>query len=100
MKKNKTRRRYTKEFKLEAIELTRQRDGDVVGVAENLGIHPKILRRWVNAYDEDPENSFPGHGNLKTQDDELRQTKKKLRETEQERDILKKALAILSKPPG
>lgn len=90
MTNRKTRRRYTKEFKLEAIELTRQRGGDVSGVAANLRIHPNMLRRWIKAYDEDPEYSFPGQGNLKTPEERMRQLKKKLKETEQERDILKK----------
>ena len=47
--------------------------------------------------DNDPNYSFPGNGNLKAPDDRIRQLEKKLRHAEEERDILKKALAIFSK---
>ena len=39
----KSRRRYTKEFKLEAVQLVLNRDGQVIEVANNLGIHPNML---------------------------------------------------------
>lgn len=93
----KTRRRYTREFKLEAVQLVNKRDGNVVGVADSLGIHPNILRRWMKEYGDDPSHSFPGNGRLRTPDEEIRQLKNKLREVEEERDILKKALEIFSK---
>ncbi|MEM7819908.1 MAG: transposase [Candidatus Aenigmatarchaeota archaeon] len=93
----KTRRRYTREFKLDAIQLVANRDGKIAQVAESLGIHPNILHRWIKEHADDPSNAFPGNGKLKTPDEEIRQLKKQLREAEEERDILKKALAIFSK---
>lgn len=93
----KTRRRYSKEFKLEAIQLVYNRDGKVIKVAESLGIHPNILHRWIKEHEDDPTHSFPGNGNLRTPDEQIRQLKNQLREAEEERDILKKALAIFSK---
>ena len=97
MSVKKTRRRYTKEFKLEAVQLARDRGGKVSEVANSLGIHRNILRNWIREYNDDPGYCFPGSGRLKTPDEELRQLKTKLREVEEERDILKKALAIFSK---
>ena len=93
----KSRRRYTREFKLEAVQLVNNRDGQVTAVAKNLGIHPNLLHRWVSEYAIDPSHSFPGNGNLRTPDEEIRQLQKRLRDAEEERDILKKALAIFSK---
>jgi transposase len=93
----KSRRRYTKEFKLESVQLVHNRDGRITDVAQNLGIHPNMLQRWMSEYANDPSHSFPGNGNLKTPDEEIRQLQRKLRDAEEERDILKKALAIFSK---
>ena len=90
------RRRYSKEFKREAVQLIQKRDGQVTAVASNLGVHANMLHRWVKEYGEDPSQAFPGNGSLKTQDEEIRQLKKRLRDTEEERDILKKALSIFS----
>jgi len=96
MSTKQTRRRYRKEFKREAVQLVHKRAGQVTEVANNLGIHPNMLHRWMKEFDNDPSQAFPGNGNLKTQDEEIRQLKKKLRDTEEERDILKKALSIFS----
>ena len=93
----KSRRRYTREFKLEAVQLVQNRDGRVTEVAQNLVIHPNMLQRWMKEYTSDPNHTFPGNGKLRTPDEELRQLKNKLRDVEEERDILKKALAIFSK---
>lgn len=93
----KSRRRQSREFKLEAIQLVANREGNVTKVAESLGIHPNIIHRWIKEHEEDPSDSFPGNGKLRTTDDEIRQLKQQLREAEEERDILKKALAIFSK---
>ena len=100
MNTNKSRRRYNKEFKLEAIRLVKNKDGGVSEIASNLGIHPGVLHRWVREYEDDANNSFPGNGNLKVPDAEIRLLQKKVKNLEEERDILKKALAIFSKHPG
>ena len=100
MNTNKNRRRYNKEFKLEAIRLVKNKGGGVSEIASNLGIHPGVLRRWVREYEDDANNSFPGNGNLKVPDAEIRLLQKKVKNLEEERDILKKALAIFSKHPG
>jgi|PlaIllAssembly_1097288.scaffolds.fasta_scaffold313899_2 transposase len=98
MDENKTRRRYTKEFKIEAIELVKSRPGRVSEVAENLGIHPMMLYRWIREYSDEPQYAFPGQGKLKLPDEELSRLLKENKDLKEERDILKKALAIFSKP--
>jgi len=92
------RRGYAKEFKLEAIQLVQSQGGNASATARNLGIDPNTLNRWIREYNNDKEHSFPGLGNLKEPEKELSRLKKELADTKMERDILKKALAIFSKP--
>ena len=93
------RRKYDREFKIEAVKLVTERGTSIAEAARNLGIHENLLRIWKKKYLEDTKDSFPGTGHLKPQDEELRRLKKKLADAEEERDILKKALAIFSKKP-
>jgi len=93
-----TRRKYDRDFILEAVKLV-QNGGKVKEVARNLGIHENQLYAWKRKQEADPENAFPGKGHLKPLEEELRQAKRELERTKQERDILKKAVAIFSKMP-
>lgn len=91
------RRRYTREFKLEAIRLSEESGKPIAEVARDLGINVKRLYRWRRRYREHGEQAFPGSGRLTEPDDELRRLRRELETVQQERDILKKALAIFSK---
>ena len=93
------RRRFDKEFKLEAVKLVVEEGRTVAEVSRNLGIHANLLHNWKRKYLEDEEQAFSGKGRLKPQDEELRRLKRELSDVKQERDILKKALAIFSKEP-
>jgi len=70
-------------------------------VARDLGIAHSNLRRWRAQYRRPGELAFPGHGKVRLtpQEEENRRLKKELADIQQERDILKKALAIFSKKP-
>ena len=92
-----SRRRFTKEFKIESVQYVLASDKSVSQVARDLGIHENVLRRWIKEYKQDPEQAFPGLGKLSDSDEEIRQLRKRLANAELERDILKKALAIFSK---
>ncbi len=92
------RRIYNREFKQEAIQLAISQNGNVSAVARNLGISQNLLNRWVREYKADRNYAFPGNGKLKAPAEELRQLRKELADTKLERDILKKSLAIFSKP--
>ncbi len=96
MSTKETRRKYTKEFKLEAIQLAEAR-GNASEVSRNLGINANLLYRWMREYTSDQQHAFPGLGNLKEPEEEFRQLRKQLADAQEERDILKKALAIFSK---
>jgi len=66
-------------------------------VARNLGIHVNLIYLWKKQLAEDPKEAFPGLGRLKASEAELRTLQRELSDVKEERDILKKALAIFSK---
>lgn len=86
-----TRRKHSREFKLEAVRLATQPGASVKETAENLGIHPNQLRTWKRQLTVDGAQAFPGNGRLKPDDEEIRQLRLELKRTREERDILKKA---------
>ena len=93
------RRKYDREFKVEAVKLVTGEGRAVAEVARNLGIHENLLYKWREKYTEDMAHAFPGKGRLKPAEEEVRRMKRELADVTQERDILKKALAIFSKEP-
>jgi transposase len=93
------RRKYDRAFKIEAVKLVTERGTPLAEAARNLGIHENLLHKWKQQYLEDTAAAFPGKGRLKPQDEEVRKLRRKLANVEEERDILKKALAIFSKEP-
>ena len=99
MQEGSGRRKYDREFKEEAVKLVREGGRSVGDVARGLGIHENLLHTWKRKHKEDPAGSFPGKGHLKPQDEELRRLQKENVNLKEEREILKKALAIFSKHP-
>jgi len=99
MTESNRRRKFGKEFKAEAVRLVTEGGRTVAEAARGLGIHANLLHKWKRQHEEDPAGSFPGKGRLKPQDEELARLQKELSAVREERDILKKALAIFSKHP-
>ena len=91
------RRRYEREFKVEAVRLVTEGGRKATEVARDLGIHVNLIYLWKKQLCEDGQEAFPGYGNLKSSDAELRRLQRELADVKEERDILKKALAIFSK---
>ncbi|NIQ19081.1 MAG: transposase, partial [Gammaproteobacteria bacterium] len=89
------RKRYSAEFKREALRRANEPGVTDVLVAEELGINARQLRRWRDAEKRDGENAFPGEGN--SRDEELTRLKRKLAKVEQERDFLREAAAYFAK---
>ena len=96
--KKKSHRRYDREFKVEAARLALSDGHTIKEVSDDLGVHYSVLRRWIREYREDAEGSFPGKGRLPADQEELRKVQRENARLRQERDILKKALAIFSRP--
>jgi len=94
------RRQFTKEFKIEAVELALRSNKSIVEISGDLGIRPELLYRWKSDYKASKEHAFPGSGHLHDPEEEqVRRLKRELMSVQEERDILKKALAIFSKAP-
>lgn len=91
------RKQYTKEFKLEAVRLSLEQGHSVASVARDLGISQNALYKWKRQYQADGKSSFPGHGKLKPEDEELRRLKRELQIVTAERDILKKTIGYFAK---
>ncbi len=89
------RKRYSAEFKREALRRANEEGVTDVLVAEELGINARQLRRWRNAVKRERENAFPGVGNAR--DKEMMCLKRKLAKVEQERDFLKDAAAYFAR---
>ena len=100
MEEKGTRRVFTREFKVEAVELLINGNRKAVEVSRNLGIRVELLYRWKNEYMSNRAEAFPGMGHLADPEEErLRKLERELASVTEERDILKKALAIFSKTP-
>lgn len=91
-----TRRKYDRQFKIDTIRHLENSGKKVSEVARDLGIRYDLISRWKRELAEDNIKAFPGNGNPR--DEEISRLKKELADVKMERDILKKAVAIFSKP--
>jgi transposase len=93
---SKKRKIYSKEFKLETIELAKTSTQTDSQLEQDLGLSRGCLYNWRNQLEQAGEQAFPGKGKLKPDDEYTRRLERELALVRQERDILKKALAIFS----
>ena len=92
----KNQRTFTREFKVEAVQLVQTSKKPLAQIARDLGIADSTLHHWCQMFSKQGERAFPGSGHLMPQEEELRRLKRELEVVKQERDILKKALCIFS----
>ena len=91
-----TRRKYTREFKIETVRLHEHSGKSAREIEGDLGIGIGMIYRWKKELGEDNIRAFPGNGNPR--DEELFRLRKELADVKEERDILRKAVAIFSRP--
>lgn len=84
---------------MEAVRLVVEQGRTIADVARSLGISKGLLAQWKRDYESLSQQAFPGSGRRTAHDEEVWQLKKKLARAEQERDILKKALAYFASEP-
>ena len=65
------RRKFSREFKLEAVRLVKDRGVAVAQAARDLDLHENVLRKWVREYGSDPAQAFPGPGQMKPEQLEI-----------------------------
>ena len=95
------RKVHSKEFKEQAVQLIEISGKPISEIAKDLGINDNMLRRWRDEMRELGEGCFPGKGHPKPEtemEEEIHRLKEELLLAQMERDILKKAVAIFSKP--
>ena len=94
----KARKQYSREFKQEAVRLLATSGKSTSELERDLDIGRGNLWRWKREFAENGEDAFPGHGRLTPEQERLRQLERENEILRQERDILKKAVAIFSRP--
>lgn len=92
----KKRRRYSREFKLEAVRMVVEQGRTQQEVAAGLGISNSLVHTWKERFLAEGAVAFPGQGKRKPAEEELDRLRKELSTVRQERDILKKALAYFA----
>lgn len=93
----KKRRDFSREFKLEAVRKVLVDDRTYKDVGDEIDVSEGVLGRWVREFSGDDQEAFPGKGVRKSKDQEIFDLKRELDGMREERDILKKALAVFSR---
>lgn len=93
----KRRRKFSREFKIEAVRLVTEGGRAVADVARELKVNPNLLGRWKLLLNQDGEQAFPGKGRLKPLEEQVRRLERELKRVQQERDFLEKATAFFAR---
>ena len=94
----KDRKRYSREFKIDAVRQSYESGKSVAEVARDLEISVHHLYRWRDFIDQSGDKAFPGSGNSSNkQSPEIAQLRRENARLREERDILKKAAAFFAK---
>jgi len=92
----KTRRRFTQEFKDDAVRMVLEHGYSCAEVGRRLGVAENNINRWVRQHRDD-HDSAPVDGLTKEQmSAELKRLRKENKRLEMEREILKKAAAFFA----
>jgi transposase len=91
------RRKFSGEFKLEAVKLVVERGVSASQAARDLDLPVSMLRRWIREQASDPQQAFPGKGQMKPEQLEIEKLRREVAKLKAERDILKKAAAYFAR---
>ena len=92
-----TRKKYPKEFKLDAVSLVLDQGYTRIEAARSLDINANMLGRWVKEQQSGDGQAFRGNGKLTPEQEEIRKLKSQVKRLEMEKDILKKATVFFAK---
>ena len=90
------RKKYPKEFKLDAGSLVLEQGYTRAYAAKSLGINSNMLGRWIKEAESDEGQSFRGNGKLTEEQEQIRALQKRVKRLEMEKDILKKATVFFA----
>ncbi|WP_425591118.1 IS3 family transposase, partial [Brucella inopinata] len=85
------RRKFSREYKLEAVKLVRARGVSVAQMVRDLDVHENVLCKWGRECGSNPVQAFPGHGQMKPEQLEIERLRKEVAKLKAERDILNEA---------
>lgn len=94
------RRRFTAEFKREAVKLAMRSGTSRAQVAQELGLNAAMLSKWVREAGSGKWDMTPGKGLKTEQQTEVDRLRRELKRVTTERDILKKAVVYFAKEPS
>ena len=92
-----TRRKFSREFKIEAVRMVMEGGQGIAETARQLGVNANMLGRWKKQLTENGEAAFPGKGRQGPLEEEVRRLQRELKRVRQERDFLKKATAFFAR---
>ena len=96
MEERRKYRHYDQQFKIDAVRLVVDGGQSVSQVSRDLGIARSMLQRWVKEFQETPGGAFAGKDQFGKEQQQIEELRRKLALAEEEREILKKALAVFS----
>lgn len=91
------RRKFSREFGLEAVRSVKDRGVSVAQACRDLDLHENVLRKGVRELSADPQHAFPGHGQMKQEQLEIERLRMEVAKLKAERDIPKKAAAFFAR---
>ncbi len=91
------RRKFSREFKLAAVKLVRDRGVQVAEAARDLNIGEDVMCKRVWEFGSDPVQAFSGYGQMKPEQQEIERLRRKVNNFRAERDALKKAAAFFAR---
>ena len=92
----KPRRKYSQEFKHDAVKLVTELGYQLSEASRNLDVHISVLRRWINGLEKDKSAVFPGNGLMTPEQEEIRRLREENKRLLMEREILKKAAGFFA----
>ena len=84
------RRKFTREFKQEAVRLIKERGVSYAQASQDLDVHQSQLAGWVKLLADDPHHAFPGQGQMKPEQLEITRLRREVSKLKAERDTQKK----------
>ena len=93
---NTPRRKFTKDFKLEAVKMVVEGGLSKSEVGRRLDVTPTLIGNWVQAFQADGTVAFPGNGKLKPEDEKVRRLERENRDLREQNEFLKKTSAFFA----
>ena len=86
-----SRKKYSREFKLDAVSLVLEKGYTRVEAARSLDINPTMLGRWIKELADDNDQAFRGNGKMTAEQQQIKDLQAQVKRLQMEKEILKKA---------